>query len=113
MPRRLFHLITCAALAGASVHAATAATAPGRPPASQAPAATPPGAPSEAAQGMVVTGDQEAPLVLYILPWQPARLGEAPAVDAQPLLPRVLDSERSVLDGPLNRPEPAAIRSPR
>ena len=59
---------------------------------------------------MVVTGDQEAPLVLYILPWQPPRLGSPPDVDTPPLLPKVLDSERSILDDPINRPEPAAFR---
>ena len=91
----------------ATVQAAT--TAQATPPRG---APTPPSAP-EATQGMVVTGDQEAPLVLYILPWQPPRLGGLPEVDAPQLLPKVLDSERSVLEDPLNRPEPAALRPSR
>lgn len=89
-----------------AAHAAAAAPARGAP----APAAA---SSPEATQGMVVTGDQEAPLVLYILPWQPPRLGGLPAVDSPPLLPKVLDSERSVLDDPLNRSEPAALRPSR
>lgn len=101
-------MIVAAGIAGAAdvAPAAPAATAGGK-------AVLPAAATPEASQGMVVTGDQEAPLVLYILPWQPPRLGSLPEVDAPPLLPKVLDSERSVLDDPLNRPEPAAFRLPR
>lgn len=77
------------------------------------PAATPPAAPPEAAAGMVITGDQEAPLVLYIVPWQSPRLGAAPEVDTPPLMPRVLDHELGILDDPLNRAEPVAAKSSR
>ena len=90
----------------ATGQAAPAASARGKP------VAATPSAP-DASQGMVVTGDQEAPLVLYILPWQSPRLGALPDVDSPPLLPKVLDSERSVLEDPLNRPEPAAFRPSR
>lgn len=65
----------------------------------QADAAAPGGA---AAPGMVITGDREAPLVLYIVPWQEPRT-EAPEVVLQPLLPKVLDQLRSLADDPLNQ----------
>lgn len=79
----------------------------------QAQSAKPPAAPADAAAGMVITGDQEAPLVLYIVPWQSPRLGSAPDVETPPLLPRVLDHELGILDEPLNRAEPAAAKSSR
>lgn len=108
MQRWLMLVIAAMAVAAATAQAAPAAAAPatvrGNPPSPT---------PQDASQGMVVTGDQEAPLVLYILPWQPPRLGGLPDVETPPLLPKVLDSERSVLDDPLNRPEPAAFRPSR
>lgn len=61
-----------------------------------------------AAQGMVIRGDQEAPLVLYIVPWQEAKPGAAPEVPLIPLLPKVLDHQRGIVDDPAYR-LPAAI----
>jgi len=55
-----------------------------------------------AAPGMVITGDREAPLVLYIVPWQEPRTA-APEVVLQPLLPKVLDQSRSLADDPLHQ----------
>lgn len=104
--RALYIFMLCLAAAMMATTAAHAATSQG----SSVPVAA---AAPEASQGMVVTGDQEAPLVLYILPWQPLRPGTPPGVDLPLLLPKVLDSERSVLDEPLNRPEPAAFRPSR
>lgn len=105
----LIPLLVAAAAAAATAHAAPAATARGK----AVPSASSGAAAPEASQGMVVTGDQEAPLVLYILPWQTPRLGNPPEADLPPLLPKVLDSERNVLDDPFNRPEPAAFRPSR
>ncbi len=64
---------------------------------------------ADGAAGMVVTGDQEAPLVLYIVPWQEQatrqQLPEAPTVQ---LVPQVLDHERSLADEPLSKALPAS-----
>lgn len=108
MMRTLFMPLLLASVVATAQAATTtqSATARGKP----VPAAGPIADPS---QGMVVTGDQEAPLVLYILPWQPPRLGALPEVDALQLLPKALDSERSVLEDSLNRSEPAALRPSR
>lgn len=73
----------------APVSGATAASKPSR------------GVPGD--QGMVIRGDQEAPLVLYIVPWQePKALELSPPLI--PLLPQVFDGERSLIDDPVNRP---------
>lgn len=64
-----------------------------------------------AAPGMVVTGDREAPLVLYIVPWQEPRMA-VPEVVLQPLLPNVLDQSRSLADDPLNQPGAPATAAP-
>lgn len=53
-------------------------------------------------QGMVIRGDQEAPLVLYIVPWQEPKAIELPA-PLVPLLPQVFDRERSLSDDPMHR----------
>lgn len=53
-------------------------------------------------QGMVIRGDQEAPLVLYIVPWQEPKAVELPA-PLVPLLPQVFDRERSLVDDPVHR----------
>jgi hypothetical protein len=53
-------------------------------------------------QGMVIRGDQEAPLVLYIVPWQEPKAMELPA-PLIPLLPQVFDHERSLIDDPVHR----------
>lgn len=53
-------------------------------------------------QGMVIRGDQEAPLVLYIVPWQEPKAMELPA-PLVPLLPQVFDRERSLIDDPVHR----------
>lgn len=53
-------------------------------------------------QGMVIRGDQEAPLVLYIVPWQEPKALELPA-PLIPLLPQVFDRERSLIDDPAQR----------
>lgn len=61
--------------------------------------------------GMVITGDQEAPLVMYIVPWKDSDVPDPPDVLRQPLLPPVLDYNRSLIDDPLNRsvgPRPRA-----
>lgn len=57
--------------------------------------------------GMVVTGDQEAPLVLTIVPWQEPRQLPPPPVQLAPIIPLVLDHERGLADDPLSRPLPA------
>ena len=56
--------------------------------------------------GMVITGDKEAPLVLYIVPWQEPASAAPPAVDVLPLLPQVLDDLRSVADRPADADRP-------
>jgi hypothetical protein len=53
--------------------------------------------------GMIIKGDQEAPLVLFIVPWQEPKPPAAPAVLQQSLLPPVLDDNRSLVDNPVNR----------
>lgn len=53
--------------------------------------------------GMVIRGDQEAPLVLYIVPWQESRVTALPEAPLVPLLPRVLDHDRSLIDDPAQR----------
>lgn len=53
-------------------------------------------------QGMVIRGDQEAPLVLYIVPWQEPKAMELPA-PLVPLLPQVFDRERGLVDDPVHR----------
>lgn len=58
----------------------------------------------ESGQGMVLRGDQEAPLVLYIVPWQDPKPVPAPEAPQVPLLPKVFDHQRSLLDDPVNRP---------
>lgn len=58
--------------------------------------------PAPADQGMVIRGDQEAPLVLYIVPWQEPKALELPA-PLIPLLPQVFDGERSLIDDPAHR----------
>ena len=61
--------------------------------------------------GMVITGDREAPLVLYIVPWQEPKASLPPDVPMQTLLPNVIDYNRSLIDDPVNRslpPKPAA-----
>lgn len=70
-----------------------------------------PAAAGAAAPGMVVTGDREAPLVLYIVPWQEPRMA-APEVVLQPLLPIVLDQSRSLADDPLNQASTPATAAP-
>lgn len=47
--------------------------------------------------GMIIKGDQEAPLVLYVVPWQDPRVPEVPEADLQPVLPRVLDDDLGIL----------------
>lgn len=59
--------------------------------------------PAEGEQGMVIRGDQEAPLVLYIVPWQEPGAHALPEAPLPPLLPKVLDRERSLIDDPANR----------
>lgn len=54
-------------------------------------------------EGTVIRGDQEAPLVLYIVPWQdpkPQPLPEAPLI---PLLLKAYDHDRSLIDDPANQ----------
>lgn len=58
---------------------------------------------SSAEQGMVIRGDQEAPLVLYIIPWQDPKLPEIPLPPLTPLLPKVFDHEHSLIEDPANR----------
>lgn len=57
---------------------------------------------ASADQGMVIRGDQEAPLVLYIVPWQEPKALELPP-PLIPLLPQVFDGERSLADDPAHR----------
>lgn len=54
-------------------------------------------------QGTVVRGDQEAPLVLFIVPWQEPKTLEVPPPQPIPLLPKVFDHDRSLVDDPVNR----------
>jgi hypothetical protein len=84
------------AAAGAALVAQLAAAQPAAPP------GKPPRGPGAA--GMVITGDQEAPQVLTIVPWQePRRVDPAP-LPALPALPTVLDHERTLAEEPLSRP---------
>ena len=113
----IFFAAIVISLIAAPVHAAPKALAPAaavaRPaipaiPASPAPAAAVarPASPAGAAsgdQGMVIKGDQEAPLVLYIVPWQEPKVQVLPEAPLQALLPVVLDSDRSLVDDPINR----------
>lgn len=63
---------------------------------------------SAADAGMVVTGDQEAPLVLTIVPWQEPRPRPAPPPPITvPALPDVLDHDRGIADEPMSRPLPS------
>lgn len=57
---------------------------------------------ASADQGMVIRGDQEAPLVLYIVPWQEPKVLELPP-PLIPLLPQVFEGERSIADDPAHR----------
>lgn len=47
--------------------------------------------------GMVITGDQEAPLVLFVVPWHEPQVPEVPDADLQPVLPKVLDDDFGIL----------------
>lgn len=62
--------------------------------------------------GMVITGDREAPLVLYIVPWQEPKPVVPPQMPGQELMPPVVDHLRSVLDEPENRPPGPAAKAP-
>lgn len=53
---------------------------------------------------MVITGDREAPLVMSILPWAEPKPVVPPEAPLQPLLPQVIDYNRSLVDDPANRP---------
>lgn len=65
--------------------------------------------PAEGAAGMVITGDREAPLVLYIVPWQEPKPVPPPPPPLQSLLPAVVDRpDGGVLDDPKNRAAGAA-----
>lgn len=66
-----------------------------------------PSTPPKTDAGMVVTGDQEAPLVLTIVPWQEPKQLPPPPVSVAPIVPVVLDHERGVAEDPLSRPLPA------
>jgi hypothetical protein len=68
-------------------------------------AATPPAKPglAQSELGMVIRGDQEAPLVLYIVPWQESRMAGIPDLPLLPLPPRVHDHDRSLADDPAMR----------
>lgn len=55
-------------------------------------------------QGMVIRGDQEAPLVLYIVPWQEGAVQKLPDAPRYPLIPVALDHERSLISDPAERP---------
>lgn len=57
--------------------------------------------------GMVVRGDQEAPLVLYIFPWQEANLPSLAPAPSQLGLPQVLDRFEPLERDPMNQPLPA------
>lgn len=72
--------------------------------------AAPAGSPgSQQSPGMVITGDREAPLVLYIVPWQEPKALPPPAALMQTLLPNVIDYNRSLIEDPLNRSEPPKL----
>lgn len=90
---RLALLVSC--LAGSAVAA----------PAKPAPAKQ---VPKPAEQGMVIRGDQEAPLVLYIVPWQEGAVQQLPEAPRYPLIPVALDHERSLVSDPAERPVGAA-----
>ncbi len=57
---------------------------------------------------MVIRGDPEAPLVLYIVPWQEGAAQKLPDAPRFPLLPTALDSDRSLVSDPAQRPVGAA-----
>ena len=44
-------------------------------------------------QRMVVTGDREAPLVLYIVPWQDPKPLSLPDVEFPSVIPKVFDGQ--------------------
>ena len=52
---------------------------------------------------MVVRGDQEAPLVMFVVPWQEPKTPAMPGASMLVLWPKVLDHERSFVDEPVNR----------
>lgn len=52
---------------------------------------------------MTVSGDQEAPLVLYIVPWQPPKPVTLPTVSREALIPRVVDHEHGLAQDPTGR----------
>jgi hypothetical protein len=83
-------------LMAAGLMAFTAASSAATPPPSK-----PGGAQSEL--GMVIRGDQEAPLVLYIVPWQDSRMASIPEAPLLPLPPRVHDHDRSLVNDPAMR----------
>jgi hypothetical protein len=53
--------------------------------------------PADYQPGTLIKGDQEAPLVLYVVPWQEPRVPEVPEADLQPVLPKVLDDDYGIL----------------
>lgn len=59
---------------------------------------------SAPAAGMVITGDREAPLVMSIIPWAEPKPVVPPDAPLLPLLPQVIDYNRSLVDDPVNRP---------
>lgn len=59
---------------------------------------------SAPAAGMVITGDREAPLVMSIIPWAEPKPVVPPEAPLLPLLPQVIDYNRSLVDDPVNRP---------
>lgn len=59
---------------------------------------------------MVVTGDREAPLVLYIVPWQDPKPLRVPDVDMPPVIPRVFDTDiETASDRASSRLDPAKL----
>ena len=61
---------------------------------------------ANATSGMVISGDREGPLGLYLAPWQEP-LAQLPEALLQSSLPKVLDDTVGLADDPVNRQFPA------
>ena len=50
-----------------------------------------------ATAGIVITGDQEAPLVLFVLPWEDSAVSLPPPAPMSDLIPDAVDHDRTLL----------------
>jgi len=61
---------------------------------------------SSTPNGMVISGDREGPLGLYLAPWQEP-VAQLPEALLQTRLPKVIDDSFGLADDPVNRQFPA------